>query len=302
MACTSVDLLSLYDDKNRSLLMYAAECSCLPAIKFFIKSGFDVTYQIKSQHPVDFVKKNNEKYSEVVLELLKANSPFPKDFNVDGVSQELKDFTNLMAVMHQAIKDKNIQKIKEIVEKHKQLNNFYLHVFGLSSKNISAYRAAEALNFRDVLRVFYEKNVFPAPFEDFYDLNFLKKPFIQLIYRTNHFLWVGGEAGQRNGITTASPGTKSNLNDDTHIDINKLMHECSEPLINRSNERDTNNQDVPMVPLNNCNDDGDENNDGNDGERNNNGNNGNNERPDRIPPQRSKFIFKILIKKLNLKF
>lgn len=273
MACTSVDLLSLYDDKNHSLLMYAAECSCLPAIKFFIKSGFDVTYQIKSQHPVDFVnKKNNEKYSEVVLELLKANSPFPKDFNVDGVSQELKDFTNLMAVMHKAIKDKNIKKIKEIVEKHKQLNNFYLHIFGLPSKNISAYRAAEALNFRDVLRVFYEKNVFPAPFEDFYDLNFLKKPFIQLIYRTNHFLWVGGEAGQRNGITTASPGTQTNPNDytqhDTHIDI---PYFSMEPLLNNGN---------------------------NDGDGNGERNNGSDSESARID-QKSKFFLKILFQKIK---
>lgn len=299
MACTSVDLLSLYDDKNRSLLMYAAERSCLPAIKFFIKSGFDVTYQIERQHPVDFVnKKNNEKYSEVVLELLKANSPFPKDFNVDGVSQELKDFTNLMAVMHQAIKDKNIQKIKEIVEKHKQLNNFYLHVFGLSSKNISAYRAAEALNFRDVLRVFYEKNVFPAPFEDFYDLNFLKKPFIQLIYRTNHFLWVGGEAGQRNRITTASPGSESNPNDDEIIEI--YEQESSEPLINKNNESDTNSQDIsiPMVPSNNSNDDGDENNDGNDDGDENGEKNIGSANESATNPQNSKFNLKILFQKI----
>lgn len=261
--------------------MCAAECACLPAIKFFIKSGFDVTYQVKRQHAVDFVKRKNlETYSEIVLELLKANSPFPRDFNEEGVTDALKSFVSLMADMHRAIKDKNMKKIIEIIDSQQQLTNFYLHINGLRSKNISAYRAAEALNFRDVLKVFCQKNVFPAPFENFYDLNIITKPAIKLIYRANHFFGVGGEAGRLNRQMTASPGSESNPNG------------------NHNTPNETNNAKNPEVAiemgllLKN----GDSAN-GNDDDRDDNEGNGDSGSANR--PQRSKFLVILRIKKFK---
>lgn len=146
-------------------MMCAVESDCLLSIDYLIKSGFDVTYQIDGSYAVDLLKKDSNAYNQIVLALLQANSPFPKEFNQEGLTKVLNHFINIMKQMHQAVEERNLDKIKEISEKNPRLRHFYLPNLDVDSQNMSAYRLAQKLDHQDVLEVFDQRNIFPGPFE-----------------------------------------------------------------------------------------------------------------------------------------
>lgn len=103
--------------------MIAAEEGNLTAVNYFIKSNLPVTFRIGEEYAIDLAYKN--KHFEVVLALLEANSPFPKDFNVNSASDGVKEFVNLMKDMHEAINKDDKEKVQQIVEENPNLRYFF---------------------------------------------------------------------------------------------------------------------------------------------------------------------------------
>lgn len=145
--------------------MFAAKTQNLQAIKYFINLGFDVTYKIDDLYAIDFLEPDSNKYSEMVLELLKANSPFPKKFYDQKISNGLRKFVSINEEMHQAIKDKNIERIEEIIKENPSQRHFYIPKPNVKSKNISAFEFARRMNFFKVLSIFKKEFITPGPFE-----------------------------------------------------------------------------------------------------------------------------------------
>ena len=70
-----------------------------------------------------------------------------------------------MKLMHLAVEERNLDKIIEISEMNPKLRHFYLPNLEVDSKNMSAYRLAQKLDYEDVLEVLDERNILPGPFE-----------------------------------------------------------------------------------------------------------------------------------------
>lgn len=160
-----MNLFSLYDAHGCNLMMFAAKSQNLPAIKYFINAGFDVTYKVGDLYAIDFLQSDSNNYSEMVVELLKANSPFPKKFYDQNISADLKEFVTINQEMHQAIKDKNFNKIHAIIKDHPSQRHFYIPNPNVKYKNTSAYECARKINFFKVLSILKKEFITPGPFE-----------------------------------------------------------------------------------------------------------------------------------------
>lgn len=114
-----VKLPKLSDAFDRTILMIAAEEGNLTAVNYFINSNISVTWMIKGELAVDFAYKN--KNFDIVFALLKANSPFPKDFDANLVSDDLKEFVDLMMNLHECILKGDKEAVRKIIDKNTEL-------------------------------------------------------------------------------------------------------------------------------------------------------------------------------------
>jgi len=118
----------------------------------------NVQHRMTGKRAIDIAweKRNNE----ILLVLLNANSVFPDNFYSDEASQDVQDFIQCSTEIHQAIIRNNRQKVIEILEKHKNLRQFY------NLQNTSA--ATIALKFQriKIYRLLTKSNVYIGPNED----------------------------------------------------------------------------------------------------------------------------------------
>lgn len=92
-------------------------------MKFCIKKEFNVDEKINGQTPIDLAY--NIRNFQIILELLNANSTFPREFKHTDVTPELKPFVEMCKSLHDNIKSNNKSKVKEIIEKNPKLRHFY---------------------------------------------------------------------------------------------------------------------------------------------------------------------------------
>lgn len=127
-------------------------------------------YQVDGFFAIDYLEmdpENEDSYFEILEEFLKADSPFPKNFRVKVIPEkfvELKSFIKSTKDMHNAVNNRDFHAVKNILSANKQQNYFYPYKKS-PFKNISAWQLAKKENFNKAFKVFYEKNVLPAPFE-----------------------------------------------------------------------------------------------------------------------------------------
>lgn len=114
-----IKLHSLSDSLDHTVLMIAAEDGNFTAVNYFIKANILVTSSVNDQMTIDFAYKN--KHYEIVYSLLRANSPFPKNFNVKIVNDELKLFVDLMEKMHANILHQNKTNVTKIILENPEL-------------------------------------------------------------------------------------------------------------------------------------------------------------------------------------
>lgn len=143
--------------------MIAAEAGNLKALNYFLKLNFfSMTYSVNSMSAIDYAYKNRN--FEIVLKLLKLNSPFPKDFDPKIASQELRIFADLMNQMHDEILSENNEKVLEIIQKNSNLRYFY------NTKNISALSVATREAKFEVYELLIVKNLLYGSKENYQEL------------------------------------------------------------------------------------------------------------------------------------
>lgn len=143
--------------------MIAAEKGDLNAVKYFLKHKADETFEVDRKIAIDLVDPNSEHYSDIVMSLLQENSRFPKNFERENISDDLKAFVNKMEEMHKAIKDGKVEEVRRIIEKNPNLRYFFVP----SRKYIStsAYKTAEKCNQTEIRRLFKDNAILKASFE-----------------------------------------------------------------------------------------------------------------------------------------
>lgn len=151
----NVAKMSLRNLKGLDLLMLAAEAGDLKSVQLLLQSGFDVNRVVHGNRAVDFAYANG--HFDVVLELLKGNSQYPRNLavelleckgklprihgnsteadelhefptkaqkldNLPEKAQKLLQFPEKDQKLHKS--PENIQKLREFTEKSQKLRNF----------------------------------------------------------------------------------------------------------------------------------------------------------------------------------
>ncbi|KAL7013248.1 hypothetical protein ACKWTF_015296 [Chironomus riparius] len=88
-----VDKLMLRNLSRFNLLMIAAEHGDSNAVNLCLKSGFNVNEKVHETTAVDLAW--NNQHFHIVLDLLKANSCFPKNFEIKLATKEIKEFMEI---------------------------------------------------------------------------------------------------------------------------------------------------------------------------------------------------------------
>lgn len=113
----------LSDAEDRTVLMIAAEAGNLVAVKYFIKCGLPVLYRINENYAIDYAYKG--RYENIMLELLEANSVFPKNFEPNCDSPDLINFIELMKAMHQSVRRNDKITVSKIINQNSHLKYFF---------------------------------------------------------------------------------------------------------------------------------------------------------------------------------
>lgn len=140
------------------MLSVACLSNDIEGVKRCLALGFDVHVNVKGQTAADLAY-NGQNFA-ILLELLKANSLFPSNFNLNEVSDEIKSFVKIGKSMHENIKANNATKVNEIIDKNPFLRHFY------DIENHSAMNFVLALKNFEIYEIFTEKNIFFGPKED----------------------------------------------------------------------------------------------------------------------------------------
>lgn len=150
--------------------MKATQADNLLVVKSLLKRQFDVFYQVDGFFAIDYLEmdpENEDSYFEILAEFLKADSPFPKKdrFTIIPIKfVELNEFFKVSRAMHNAIMNRNLAAIKEIITKYPQ-KHYFCPSPKAPFKNISACQLATDQGYFSCLKLFKEKNVLLASFE-----------------------------------------------------------------------------------------------------------------------------------------
>jgi ankyrin repeat protein len=163
LSCLLLNLNALYDKRGYSLLMIAAEKGDINAVKYILKHKADESYEVNRNIAIDLVDKNSKHYGDILMSLLQENSRFPRNFEYENSSDDLKIFVTEMQEMHKAIKEGNKKEVLDIIESYPNLRYFF--VPSKKSLSITAYRVAEKCGQNEMIQIFKEKNLLKASFE-----------------------------------------------------------------------------------------------------------------------------------------
>jgi ankyrin repeat protein len=126
-------LLNVEDENGENLLMAAIERENFEAFKILIKCGIDVNHRNKKDETATDLAWN-EKLFDYLLELLKSDSIFPKDFDVLMINQEnlhgeIEELINERKLFHDAIRNHvrngSIGEVKSFIDKNPQIKTAY---------------------------------------------------------------------------------------------------------------------------------------------------------------------------------
>ncbi|KAG5678822.1 hypothetical protein PVAND_008456 [Polypedilum vanderplanki] len=163
-------LTSIINHKYENLLTFAVEKEKIEVVRKLLSYSFDVNEEVLSDEndsksmlrAVDIAwAKNNQ---DIVLELLKANSLYPKKFDKSKANNEINKFLKISETLHERIESKDLSEIKKIIENNKEQQYFF------NSENISAFKKAfrlkQSLKPIEVYKILYENNLTFGPNED----------------------------------------------------------------------------------------------------------------------------------------
>lgn len=136
----SVDLLApeKSEKENSQALIEAVKNNNLETVQELLKSNHDIDYE-DNQHKsfidyawINFIEaktQSNKKISEkIILELLNANSQFPKkifNFKFEKVPKEVQKFIDICESMHRAVEHHDTKNLNKIIKEFPHLRFFY---------------------------------------------------------------------------------------------------------------------------------------------------------------------------------
>lgn len=154
-----MDHFALGDSLNFNLLHFAAKIGDSNAVTYLINEDFDVNLSVDGKNAVNLAWINN--HQGIVLQLLKANSKFPQNFQLSKVHlTALKNFALITEQLHVFIKDEEISKIDNIIKQNKSLRYFY------DFNNQSAIKTSLRLKQFKAYELLSENDIHFGPFED----------------------------------------------------------------------------------------------------------------------------------------
>ncbi|KAG5667534.1 hypothetical protein PVAND_015513 [Polypedilum vanderplanki] len=173
-------LIYLNDSRGFNLLMSAVENESIEILRELFQLPFNINHKtIEDQTAADIAWEN--KNQKILLELLNANSTFPKDFDEHECSEEIKKFLKVTNELHKAIENNNKEKVEIILNENKKLRHFY------NSSNNSA--AAIAINNPEIYKLLTDKNCSIGPLEGKEELLKLPQKHIQIHLINSYFVY-----------------------------------------------------------------------------------------------------------------
>ncbi|KAG5667859.1 hypothetical protein PVAND_015828 [Polypedilum vanderplanki] len=153
-------LPNLIDSSGYDLLMSAIEQQNLQIINQLLKFSFDLSRKTNENlTAADIAWNKNDQ--ETLLQLLKKDSVYPKNFSTNYLNKEIKSFMKIRENLEDAVTQNDLPKIREIISfnENKNLQRFYdtnnksIITFALENKNIDMYE------------FLLENNLISGPFE-----------------------------------------------------------------------------------------------------------------------------------------
>lgn len=142
-----IDLPSLRDNRGYNILMIACEIGNRDVVDLLLKEKFDINFVVNSKTAADLAI--NNKHYGILLQLLKANSTYPPNINVNQVKKkhlELWEFIKISTDLHKNIKDDKEEEILQKIDQNPELRYFYTLdnksavTTALENKNIKIYK------------------------------------------------------------------------------------------------------------------------------------------------------------------
>ena len=118
-----IELHSLADNRDFNLLLLAAETGRADIVQILLEMGISPESPDESEKAQDLAWEND--HCDVILTLLKANLPFPSEIEPSLCSDDLKKFIKTNEEIHEAILDKNAERVEEIRAKNPDQRHFY---------------------------------------------------------------------------------------------------------------------------------------------------------------------------------
>lgn len=150
----------LIDQRGYSLLLLAAESGDTNLTKVLHKLG------VKSDSTT--TNAQNLAYDgghfETLLVLLEGNLMYPSAFDIQKCPENIKKFYKVTENLHQAIKDRNLTKVEEILSQNPNLRHFY------SLSNESALKVALDHKSMEVFKALVRNNITLGPHENNEDM------------------------------------------------------------------------------------------------------------------------------------
>ncbi|KAG5668394.1 hypothetical protein PVAND_016334 [Polypedilum vanderplanki] len=132
-----------------TFLFYAAQNGYTRVVKILLQVAFNVNASHERLLVIDFAYKNH--HFETVFELLKLNSMFPYNLNVEECPENIKEFAEMSKKFHENIQAGNIEEISQTLTQHPNLRYFY------SPGNLSACAMAIGYKQFDIYELFINK-------------------------------------------------------------------------------------------------------------------------------------------------
>lgn len=157
------------DYRGFNILMLASEAGHIDAVKNLISRGEEVNFEVDGETAASLAFSGG--HYQIVLELLKANSKLPHNYQHEIVSDELKTFVNLGNEMHlrtwNARKDEE-EELKSYLRENIEVNPCLRYFF--DDENSSLLRRSVLAKKFSVYEFLLSLNIFLAPHESMDEL------------------------------------------------------------------------------------------------------------------------------------
>jgi hypothetical protein len=150
----------LIDQRGYSLLLLAAESGDTDLTKILLKLGVKSDATTTNAQTLAY----DGGHFDTLLALLEGNLAYPSTFHIEKCPENIKDFHKVTENLHQAIKDRNMTKVEEILSQNSNLRHFY------SLSNESALKVALDHKSVDIFEALVRNNVTLGPHENSEDM------------------------------------------------------------------------------------------------------------------------------------